>query len=101
MPNADTALLRQLSGNGVPYRDPLTLVDWTALDPDSYWLPETALSLYGLPEYGTLSDAVRRRISQYEFINVMQCGLWLEGVFLQRLARWLHRALPRTDSSNA
>lgn len=97
MPNADAALLKQLSGNSAPYRDPLALIDWAALHRDSHWLPEPALSLYGLPEYETLSDAVKRRLSQYEFINVMQCGLWLEAVFLQRLARRLRPALPRAE----
>lgn len=95
--SVNTALLRQLSSNSAPYRDPLALIDWAALDRDGYWLPEPALSLYGLPEYETLSDAVKRRLSQYEFINVMQCGLWLEGVFLQRLARRLRPALPRAE----
>lgn len=97
MRDANPALLRQLSSNSASYRDPLALVDWGALDPDSHWLPEPALSLHGLPDFDTLSGAVRRRLSQYEFINVMQCGLWLESVFLQRLTRRLHPALPRAE----
>jgi len=68
MPGADSALLRQLSSNNARYRDPLAVIDWGALDLDSHWLPEPALSLYGLPDFDTLSSAVRRRLSQYEFI---------------------------------
>lgn len=97
MPDAATALLKRLSDNSAPYRDPLAQVNWNELGTDSDWLPESALSLYGLPEYDKFSAAVRRRLSQYEFINVMQCGLWLESVFLQRLTRRLHPGLPRAE----
>lgn len=95
MPNADHALLRQLSANSLRYRDPVAAIDWTQLDTASFWLPEPALSLYGLPEFDTLALEVRRRLSQYEFINVMHAGLWLERVFMQRLSRRLSAALPR------
>ena len=89
MHNADHALLRQLSENSRRYRDPVAAIDWTRLDAASFWLPEPALSLYGLPEFDALSLDVRRRLSQYEFINVMHAGLWLERVFMQRLSRRL------------
>jgi len=97
MPNTDFSLLRQLSKNSSRYRDPLAAIDWAGLDCDSFWLPEPALSLYGLPEYATLAVEVRQRLSQYELINVMCCGLWLESVFLQRLSDKLGPRLPRTD----
>ncbi|MDH5534069.1 MAG: diiron oxygenase [Betaproteobacteria bacterium] len=97
MPHTDHALLGQLSSNSTPYRDPLAVIDWGALDVQSFWLPEPALSLYGLPEYDTLALDVKRRLSQYEFINVMQAGLWLERVFLQRLSQRLEASLPRTQ----
>ncbi len=48
MKNADLSLIRQLSDNSGPYRDPLSAIDWTRLDSASFWLPEPALSLYGL-----------------------------------------------------
>lgn len=97
MPNADTALLRQLSENSAPYRDPLALVNWSQLNTNSFWLPEPALSLHGLPEFDTLAPAVRQRLSQYEFMNVMHCGLWLEGIFLQRMSRRLRPGMPRAE----
>jgi hypothetical protein len=93
MPNADHALLRQLSENSRRYRDPVTAIDWARLDASGYWLPEPALSLYGLPEYEMLATDVRRRLSQYEFINVMHAGLWLERVFMQRVSRRLSAEL--------
>lgn len=97
MRDAASALLRRLSDNSAAYRDPLTQIDWSELDPERDWLPEPALSLFGLPEYERLPPAVRRRLSQYEFVNVMQCGLWLESLFLQRLARRLHPGLARAE----
>ncbi len=97
MQNADPALLRQLSENSLRYRDPLATIDWQRLDTTGLWLPEEALSLYGLAEFDALSPEVRRRLSQYEFINVMHAGLWLERVFMQRLSRRLSSQLPRPD----
>jgi hypothetical protein len=94
MQNADPALLRQLSENSLRYRDPLATIDWQWLDKTGLWLPEEALSLYGLPGFDALSPEVRRRLSQYEFINVMHAGLWLERVFMQRLSRRLSSRLP-------
>ena len=85
MPFADSPLLSQLSNNSAPYRDPLTSLDWTALDTQSYWLPPAAISIYGLPEFATLEVEVKRRLSQYEFINLVLCGLWLESIFIDRL----------------
>jgi hypothetical protein len=93
MPIADHALLKQLNSNSIPYRDPIAAIDWGALDSNAFWLPEEAVSLYGLAEYDTLSLDVRQRLSQYEFVNVMQAGLWLERVFLQRLSRRLSSEL--------
>lgn len=90
----DPGLVRQLSERSARYRDPVTQVDWAALDTASDWLPEEATSLYGIAEYPLLAADVRRRLSQYEFINVMCCGLWLESVFMQRLARELRPAMP-------
>jgi hypothetical protein len=97
MSSPDAALLRQLSSISVPYRDPLALVDWGRLSLDDAWLPERALSLYGLPEYAALGDTVKRRLSQYELINVMLCGLWLESLLLLRFARRLDPGIARSE----
>lgn len=97
MTTADQALLRQLSENSLRYRDPLAAVDWSQLDAGSFWLPETVLSLYGLAAYADLALDVRRRLSQYEFINTMCAGLWLERVFMQRLSRRLDARLPAAE----
>lgn len=97
MSNAELSLLRQLSENSGPYRDPLSVIEWIRLDTADFWLPEPALSLYGLPEYDTFASDVKRRLSHYEFINVMCCGLWLESLFLRRLSSRLRTGLPRAE----
>jgi hypothetical protein len=90
-------VLHRLSENSLPYRDPLAAVNWSQLDTNSHWLPEAALSLSGLPEFEGLSPLVRKRLSQYEFVNVMYCGLWLESVFLQRMALRLRPGMPLAE----
>jgi hypothetical protein len=97
VPHAPAPLLRQLSANSTPYRDPLGLVDWEALAARGFWLPEPALSLHGLPQYAALGLETRERLSRYEFANALCCGLWLEGALLQRLARRLAPGLPHTE----
>lgn len=94
MHNADQALLEQLSQNSRRYRDPATTIDWSRLEVGGFWLPEQALSLYGLSEYDVLAQEVRQRLSQYEFIHIMHAGLWLERVFMQRMSKRLAPQLP-------
>jgi len=75
-----------------PYRDPLESIDWRAVDRECWWLPPKELSLAGVPEFEALPLATRRRLSHREFEHLAQAGLWLEAMFMQRLA---HLA-PRT-----
>ena len=82
------------------YHDPLALVDWAKLSAAEAWLPPSTLSLYGLPEFEVIGAEVQRRLSQYEFINVMYCGLWLESIFLQRVSRLLRPGMPRAEHAH-
>ena len=90
----DSTFFNHLSANSGQYRDPLTQLPWHELSLSDFWLPHSALSLAGLPEFEYQTEAVQRRLSQYEFINFIQAGLWLEGIFIERLSR----ALRRTES---
>lgn len=90
MAHADLSLVRQLGANSGAYHDPLTQLDWAALSVDEYWLPLSAISLHGTPEFEQLAEDQRKRLSQLEFLAFTQSGLWLEGIFLERLARQLH-----------
>ena len=87
MAHAELSLLEQLSTNSAHYSDPLTRLDWQNLDATRPWLPEEAVSLYGLPEYTELSDALKVRLSQYEFTGFIQAGIWLEAIFIERLSK--------------
>lgn len=87
MPQTGSELLEQLSRNSSPYHDPLTRIHWDQLSIDDWWLPEQAISLYGLPEYDQLSSQQRLALSQYEFINFIEGALWLESLFMERIAR--------------
>lgn len=91
MPSAPVNLLRQLSANSDPYRDPLAVLGWQRLNAAEYWLPKPALSLAGVTEFEIMDEAARIRLSQYEFIGIIQAGLWLEAIFLDRLSRSLRK----------
>jgi len=92
MPSSEAPLLEQLAANSVPYRDPLSVLDWRALELGSYWLPPEAVSLHGLPEFDALSDMARMRLSQYEFLGITQLAVALERVALESAARRLRHA---------
>ena len=91
MSQSQTELLDQLSRNSTPYHDPLARVDWDALTLDQPWLPEEALTLYGLPEFDDLSAEQRLALSHYEFINFIEGALWLENLFMERISRSMGR----------
>lgn len=92
MPTLDPTFLNHLSANSAEYRDPLTRLPWNTLSLADFWLPPSALSLAGLSAFEQQSEAVQRRLSQYEFIHFTQAGLWLEGIFIERMSRDLYKA---------
>ncbi len=87
MAYAELSLLEQLATNSSPYHDPLQRLNWETLDTKAYWLPPTAISLFGTREYDELAETTRIRLSQYEFTGFIQAGLWLEAIFVERLSR--------------
>jgi hypothetical protein len=68
------------------YQDPLFQIDWDAVDHDCWWLPPDALSLSGVPEFEALPVTSRRRLSHCEYLHLLQTGLALEALFVERLA---------------
>jgi hypothetical protein len=85
-----------LVDSSTPYHDPVSRVRWEWLRLDEYWLPPDAMSLHGLPEFMRLPEPQRIRLSQFEFLNFLEAGLWLEGMFMERIARSLaHRRQDR------
>ncbi len=83
-------LLRQLARNSTPYQDPLLRVRWSLLDSDPRpWLPAQAVSLHGVPEFEQLPAEQRRALARYEFLHIIEGALWLEALFMIRIARSL------------
>jgi hypothetical protein len=95
--SAPAELVEQLSRNSTPYHDPVAKVRWDTLDRDAYWLPPEAVSLHGVPEFMALPESQRKRLSQYEFLNFVEAGIWLEGIFMERIARSLRGQADRVD----
>lgn len=89
--DASNQLLEQLSRNSTPYNDPLSRINWDALSTSSYWMPEEAISLYGLPVFNELSEEQKKALSQYEFMNFVEAGLWLENIFMSRILRGMRK----------
>lgn len=96
MPHTES-LLRQLAANSTPYRDPLAVISWGELDAADYWLPPAALSLHGVPEFEALPETTRLRVSQYEFLGILQAALWLERIFMERVTRSLRGTASRPE----
>jgi hypothetical protein len=86
---ASAELLAHLIRSSTPYRDPLDRVPWASVDLEGYWLPEQALSLYGIPGFESLPQERRWALSHYEFIHLLHAGLWSEALFMERLVRSL------------
>jgi hypothetical protein len=80
-------LVHRLNASSMPYADPLAAVHWEHVATDAWWLPPAALSLAGVPQFERLPLAARRRLSHHEFALVLETGLWLESLFMERFAR--------------
>ncbi|WP_074471437.1 diiron oxygenase [Thiohalorhabdus denitrificans] len=80
------SLPERLSSSSADYRDPLAQVSWETLDRELPWMPEEMVSLYGTPEWEALDPERRRLLGQYEFVAFLELGLWLEALFMQRIA---------------
>ncbi|MCI0507361.1 MAG: diiron oxygenase [Gammaproteobacteria bacterium] len=68
------------------YQDPINRVNWLRLNLDDYWLPEEALSLYGITEFMALSPEQRKALSHFEYLHFLEAQIWLEGLFMERLS---------------
>lgn len=88
---APSKLVDQLSRNSTPYHDPVARIAWADLSRERFWLPPEALSLHGVAEFMSLPEESRRHVSHYEFLNFAAAGLWLEGLFMERIARDLRQ----------
>ncbi|MEL0106409.1 MAG: diiron oxygenase [Rhodospirillaceae bacterium] len=76
--------LDRLGEHGADYKDPLSVVDWSATSPSLPWLPPSLLSLAGLDAQKNMSAEALARFSQIEFARLCAAGLWLEGLMISR-----------------
>jgi para-aminobenzoate N-oxygenase AurF len=83
--------VRSAEPSASSYQDPLARIDWSGIDRECWWLPPQALSLAGIPEFEALPLEARRRLSHYEYAHLLDIGLWLEAVFVERLAQLARR----------
>lgn len=93
-------LAAQLSRNSEAYRDPVSRIHWDRLSTRQYWLPPEAISLHDVPEFMALPEADRLHLSHYEFLSFIEAGLWLEGMFMERIARSMRQDARNHAGSN-
>ncbi|HSN20630.1 MAG TPA: diiron oxygenase, partial [Usitatibacter sp.] len=67
--------------------DPLQALAWDEVATDAWWLPPDALSLSGVAAFEALPLEMRRRLSHLEFAWILENGLWLESLFIERFGR--------------
>lgn len=79
---------RLLQGSVKKSYAPIVDIDWDApLDPDKFFLPPKAVSLYGTPLWDKMSRAQQIELSRQEFVNTLSAGIWFENVLNQALLR--------------
>ena len=67
-------ILEQLNQHHI-YQDPVKRVNWLRLCLDDYWLPEEALSLYGVSEFMVLPPEQRKAVSQFEYLHLLEANV--------------------------
>ena len=79
---------RLLKGSVKKSYAPVVDIDWDApLDPDKFYLPPKAISLYGTPMWDAMGRAQQIEVSRQEFVNTLSAGIWFENMLNQSLLR--------------
>src|ERR1700722_4014585 len=79
---------RLLKGSVKKSYEPVVDIDWDApLDPDKFYLPPKAISLYGTPMWGAMRRRQHIEVSRQEFVNTLSAGIWFENMLNQSLLR--------------
>ena len=84
---SQSAIELALKGPSANNINPVSTIDWNALDLSKFWLPDKALSLYGVPQFMELPIEYRIRLSHLEYLHIIDAGLWLQGLFIERINR--------------
>jgi len=71
--------------------DPHVDIDWQApLLPDTFFMPEQRVSLYGTPLWQQMSRAQRIELSKHEVASMTHIGIWFEVILMDILARHIY-----------
>jgi hypothetical protein len=99
-PNREEYSDRLLKGSVRRSYQPMVDLDWDApLDPDKYFLPPKAISLYGTDIWNNMSRAEQIELSKHEMANVLSVGIWFENILNQSLLRALMHARPNSSET--
>jgi hypothetical protein len=96
----DQVAERLLSGSVRRSYAPVVDIDWDApIEPDKYFLPPEACSLYGTEIWENWSVEERIESSRQELTNLLSMGIWFENLLNRLLLRDLLPADPTSRDS--
>ncbi|RJQ74532.1 diiron oxygenase [Pseudonocardiaceae bacterium YIM PH 21723] len=86
---------RLLGGSVKRSYNSLIDIDWDApIDPDMFFLPPEASSLYGTPLWDSMTHRQRVELTKHEYVNLLSVGHWFENTLNQALMRLVLKADP-------
>jgi hypothetical protein len=92
---------RLLKGSVKKSYEPVVDIDWDApLDPDKFYLPPKAVSLYGTPMWNAMGRAQQIELSRQEFVNTLSAGIWFENMLNQSLLRDIMHKDPTANATH-
>jgi hypothetical protein len=98
-PTRDEFAERLLKGSVKKSYEPVVDIAWDApLDPDKFFLPPKAISLYSTALWESMNRAQQVELSRQEFVNTLSAGIWFENMLNQALLRDI---LHKDPTSNA
>lgn len=87
-PTREEFAQRLLKGSARKSYAPVVDIDWDApLEPDTFFLPPTSVTLYGTPIWEQMSRAEQIELSRQELVNLLSAGVWFENILNQALLR--------------
>src|ERR1700744_3038246 len=92
---------RLLKGSVKKSYEPIVDIDWDApLDPDKFYLPPQAVSLYGTAIWDEMTREQQIELSRHELVNTLSAGIWFENMLNQSLLRTILHEDPTSSSTH-
>jgi P-aminobenzoate N-oxygenase AurF len=80
---------------------PAVDIDWDApLEPDRFFLPPKVVTLYGTPQWDTMTREQQIELSRHELVNILSAGIWFENILNQALLRDLMHKNPTASATH-